>query len=403
MSRGSCDRQADLAPRRGCGHLCVLMPILLLSLSGCAGRVVEQAPMVSYDPALLTGERLFDEPLESDGVPTFAISASDADMRAYVAEHTGGAKLAVSRLRLLIEALLDDGYFGKVSYNPHETLTAAEAFRSRSGNCLSFTNLFVAMAREAGLDAVYQIVEVPPSWDADSGFLIRYTHVNVLLRGLRLDHQRNEVVTVDFNIVQPDPEHVRRAISDDYAASLFYANLSVDRLRGNQPREAFAYLRRAIELAPHNADLWVNLGALYGSRGDFGGAVGAYEVALQVQPRNRAALSGLARGHAMLGNDDLAARYESQARDYLETNPYYHLAIAQSAYLRGDLDLALSSINRALSLERRSGRLHFVKGLIEERRGEADAARESFRHAKRYGVASPQKRDRIERAIGMHG
>jgi Flp pilus assembly protein TadD len=260
--------------------------------------------------------------------------------------------------------------------------------------------MFVAMAREAGLDAVYQVVDVPPSWDADSGFLIRYTHINVLLRGVRLDNRPYEEVAVDFNVVQPDPEHRRRVVSDDYAASLYHANHAVDRLRRGQQREAFAYLRRAIELAPGNPDLWVNLGALYGSAGAYAAASEAYQVALQIDPASRGALAGLARSHGHLGNHALAAQYEARARDYLERNPYYHLAIAQTAYLQGDLDTALASINQALALERRSGRLYFVRGLIHERRGELAAARESYRIARRLGVASPAKRNRIERAVG---
>jgi len=389
-------RSADRASVRGIALLC-----LLLVLGACAARPVSAPANPAHDPALLTGERLFGAPLGADLVPEVAVAELDEAMRAFVRAHTEGDRLAVTRLRNLIQALLDEGYFGKTSYNPRETLTAAEAFRTRNGNCLSFTNLFVAMAREAGLDAVYQIVDVPPSFDADSGFLIRYTHINVLLKGLRLQNDLNEVVVVDFNVIQPDADHPRREVSDDYAASLYYANHAVERLRDSRVREAFAYLRRAIELAPENADLWVNLGALYGSRGDFRSAVESYEVAIALDPRNRTALSGLARSHRALGNPVLAEEFEARARNYLESNPYFHLANAQAAYLRGDFEPALASINRALQLERRSGRLWFVKGLIEERLGAVDEARESYRLAKRYGVTSPQKRERLENSVGM--
>jgi len=370
-------------------------------LGGCAASPAPDPALLQYDPALLTGERLFGHSLDTDLAPDADVTGADAAMRAYVEEKVQDAHLSVTRLRQLIQALLDDGYFVNASYNPDETLTAAEAFRSRTGNCLSYTNLFVALAREAGLDAVYQVVDVPPSWAADSGFLIRYTHINVLMRGMTLDRGYGEIVTVDFNVLQPDPEHARRPVSDAYAASLYYANHSVDLLRRNRLREAFAYLRRAIELEPRNADLWVNLAAVYGSRKDIASAIEAYEVALQIDPRSRAALAGLARSHANSGNAALAAIYEEQARNYLEANPYYHLAVAQAEYLRNEHAAALESINRALQLEKRSGRLHFVKGLIEEQLGDLDAARASYRLAKRYGVSNRQKLERIERAVGL--
>ena len=56
------------------------------------------------------------------------------------------------RLSLLMLAVTDEGVLG-FHYNPTQTFTAAEAFRRRSGNCVAFANLFLALAREAGLDA----------------------------------------------------------------------------------------------------------------------------------------------------------------------------------------------------------------------------------------------------------
>ena len=44
------------------------------------------------------------------------------------------------------------------------TRTASETFRARRGNCLSFSNMFVAMARDVGLDVQFQEVEIPPDW-----------------------------------------------------------------------------------------------------------------------------------------------------------------------------------------------------------------------------------------------
>ncbi|MBX3705459.1 MAG: tetratricopeptide repeat protein [Pseudomonadales bacterium] len=376
------------ALRRGAGAL------LLAVLAGCA-TIDPSAPR--YDPALISGERLFDAPLDPARVPHVDIVSPNPAMQAFVATHVTDARLSVTRLRRLLQGLLEEGFFNH-RYDPLVTLTAQEAFQARSGNCLSYTNMFIALAREAGLDAVYQVVDIPPTWDADAGFLIRYTHINVLLRGVRIERAPGEIVTVDFNDVLPDPEHPRRPVSDDYAASLYYANHAVEFLRRNELADAFAYLRRAIELEPGNPDLWVNLAALYGRRDDIRSAIEAYEVALQIDPRNRAALAGLARSHTLTGETALAARYEARVRDYLESNAYYHLALAQAALERAEPDRALESIDRAIRLKRRSGRLHFVKGLIHERLGDLDAARESFRTARRLGISNPAKLEHMDRA-----
>ena len=74
------------------------------------------------------------------------------------------------------------------------TRTASDTFHDRQGNCLSFTMLFVGLARAAGLTANYQSVEVPPTW-ANDGQVVIASHVNAVVRtGF------GEETVVDFNI-----------------------------------------------------------------------------------------------------------------------------------------------------------------------------------------------------------
>jgi hypothetical protein len=252
--------------------------VCLLALSGaCAssGFNPGRAAAPDYPEWLLSGERLFGEPVRADELPEIDISEPSPEMRAFVAELVDGIdrRNSASRFRALFGGLVRNGYFNSV-YSANQTLTAAETFEIKGGNCLSYTNLFIALAREAGLDASYQLVDVPPSWDADAGFIIRYTHINVLVRGLRLEPGAHPLVTVDFNEVHPDAEYRRWTVSDDYASSLFHANLSVSLLRQGQVRDGFLHLRRRPTsisgqpgrlLEPANLDLgpgstWVTIG-----------------------------------------------------------------------------------------------------------------------------------------------
>ncbi len=45
---------------------------------------------------------------------------------------------------------------------------------------------------------------------------------------------------LDFNVIQPDGDHPRREVSDDYAASLYCANHAIERLRNDKVHDAFA-------------------------------------------------------------------------------------------------------------------------------------------------------------------
>jgi Flp pilus assembly protein TadD len=373
-----------------------------LAIGGCA----LQSPFrltgqLDYDESLVSGERLFAAPVPADELPNVAINEPSEAMLDYVANTVRERRLASQKVRDLFSGLDKDGYFKSV-YSANRTLTAAETFEARGGNCLSYTNMFVSLARAAGLDARYQVVDVPPSWDADAGFLIRYTHINVLVRNINLEARPGHEVIVDFNIVHPDPDYPRREVSDEYAESLFYANQSVTLMRDKQPRESFSYLRRAIEIAPENIDLWINLGAFYATQGDFGSSLEAYDVALQLDPRNKAAFSGLARSYANVGNLEMAAVYEEKVRNYRQRNPYYHYALAQSAYEDADFESSLGYINTAIDLRRRTAQFHLLKGLVQQQLGDTEAARDSLRRAERYGLDRSVKLDLLRSLAGVN-
>lgn len=363
--------------------------VLMFLLNGCS-TILQPEPkhqrQLVYQADLLTGIRLPGGVPDEDSVPGVEVGLLDQEMKTYVAHQIGAARLQATRLDRLVRGLRSDGYF-RDAVDPQTTLTAIEAFHSKGGNCLSYTNLFVALAREAGLDAVYQVVDVSPSWDADAGYLIQYAHINVLLRGLQIEHAYKEVVTVDFNVIQANSRHRRHVVSDDHATSLYYANHAVQFIRQGQLRKAFGWLRRAIELAPFNADLWVNLGALYASMNDAASAVEAYGVAMQIDARHPAAMSGLARSHAVLGDVALASSLQNGERSPEMKRAFSNFAQAQAAFADGDYRQSLVFIDQALRLRSRDGRMHALKGQVEQALGNEAAARRSFDRARRLGFA----------------
>jgi tetratricopeptide (TPR) repeat protein len=371
------------AERRAPLARATLIAACVLLISACA--IVPEDPRLDPEyAALLTGEVIFGEPVSTDEVPAVELLSVSDEMRAFIATEVGDVRVPALKFRRMFRGLSRDGYFN-ASYIADSTRTAAETFHHKSGNCLSYTSMFIALAREAGLDARYQIVQVPPNWDADSGYLIRYTHVNVVLKGFTYNASTGEEFSVDFNDVLPDPDYPRFEISDERASSLFYANQSVFHMRSGNMRPAFAYLKKAIDIAPENADLWINLGAFYAKQGAFEPALAAYEVALGLDPGNRGAISGLGRTHETLGNAAEAELYNDKVRRYRQRNPYYHFAIAQTEFDRARYAAALAAINTAIDLKYRNGRFHFLKGLTEYKLGDLESAQTSFRRADRFG------------------
>ena len=67
------------------------------------------------------------------------------------------------RLDQLLHFMLDAEALG-IAYDELATHSVAQTYAVRKANCLSFTLLFLAIAREAGLDARAQEIENTLSW-----------------------------------------------------------------------------------------------------------------------------------------------------------------------------------------------------------------------------------------------
>ena len=112
-------------------------------------------------------------------------------------------------------------------YDPTTTLGASEAFSQKTGNCLTFSSMFIALAREAGLQASYQEVKVPQIWSSVNETLLVNLHVNAIVQDKHSDY------VVDVSSNRPDKHSPARKISDKKAGAQFYNNLGVEALIEN--------------------------------------------------------------------------------------------------------------------------------------------------------------------------
>ena len=306
--------------------------------------------------------------------------ALDAEMQAFVAP-LKALRDPQPRMLALIEAMEARGMFS-LEY-AEVTRTASGTFHDRQGNCLSFTMLFVTLARAAGLQASYQSVEVPPSWSYD-GTVVVASHVNTAVRT-----GGGEETVVDFNIRPYRGDQRSRRVSDSYALGLFYTNLGAEAMLRGDYAAALVYLREAAAVRPDIAGVWVNLGVLYARHGRYEHAEAAYLRALEVDDDEPSALTNLALVYQALGEAELAAEYRERVQGYRERNPYYHFASATRAYEKQQFEDALASVRKALRLKPDEHEFYTLRG-----RG-ADGARQVARR-----VAQLRARARVRGSRG---
>jgi tetratricopeptide (TPR) repeat protein len=348
--------------------------VALVLLEACAAPGPRQSTLTEND--LLSGDALsWDAGVAPALVSEEEAFGLDDEMRAFVAR--AGSGDPASRLHRLLAAMEAAGLFS-LDYTDSYTRTARGTFHDRRGNCLSFTMLFVALARAAGLDVRYQVVDVPPTWTNDLALVVIGSHVNAVVSA-----SFNREFVIDFNTRDVrGGQYPTRSVSDRYAVALFYSNLGAEALIRREYELSFALLRAAARTHADMPAPWVNLGVLYGRQGLYQHAEAAYLRALEADSREQSALANLVAVYSALGETALVDAYRQRIRRYRDINPYYHYAVAQMAYDDKRFEDALDSLRSAIRLKRDEDDFYALQGSALVELGRADSAVASFARAK---------------------
>ena len=195
-----------------------------------------------------------------------------------------------------IQTLLFNESYLNLQYSESQTLTADEVFRSRRGNCLSAMNLYIAMARYAGIDAAFQTVAVRPEWDKRGKLLILSRHINA---SGSLGYKRKYIV--DFTPEIQLQQLTAKPVSDLHARALFFNNLGVEALVSEDLEAALEYFKNALFLKPDLSIAWNNTGAAFNRVGDSELAEYSYHMALWHENDNATAVNNLAKHYRNAG------------------------------------------------------------------------------------------------------
>jgi Flp pilus assembly protein TadD len=318
--------------------------------------------------------------------------AISEEMKQFLAERVPASLGPYERLELLVHLIFRDPAL-RFTYVP-KTYSAARTFRERSGNCLSYTNMLVAMARELGLKVQFREVEVPPTWTMHGRIVVMSSHVNVLA-----------LIGGRAYVVDLFPELNRvtlggRVISDARARAHFYSNLGAEELANGNGLLAVDYYRRALAEDDTVEFVWVNLGVALTTIGRFEEAERAYKRALQLTPDDPLAMSNLARLYERLGDSRKAAWYEERALKFRLKNPYYHFRLGEEALRLGQAEAAVAHFRRALDRKFEEHHFHFALAKAYDVLGQTDKVIRELELARRF-APDPSGQERYSRKLDL--
>jgi Tfp pilus assembly protein PilF len=301
------------------------------------------------------------------------------------------------RLKRLQLSLFSETAF-PFKYESHNTLTAAEAFHRREGNCLSFTNLFVALGRSLNLPVTTALVRRRNQSEKEGDLIVVNNHV---VASMRNDLGQE---TYDFDIQRKEKIISSRPLDDLWITAFYLNNRGADELRARHPEIALRYFLWTVKLAPEFAPGWGNVGVAYRRMGEYKSAFNAYEKALGLEPNNPTILNNLSALYRATGRIR-EAEAAVAAVNVSEASP--HVII-----VRGDLELARGNVDQAVKLYKRAKRMapNIADPLIALAR--AEIARSHSSRARSYAEKAlklePDNRDAIEllgrlTPVGMAG
>jgi Flp pilus assembly protein TadD len=291
-------------------------------------------------------------------VDTPDLLAIDAPMREFVRHYTDGVPRGRARLLALHQAVRGQASLG-IDYDPAAEGSAMQVFHGGRANCLSYATLFVALAREAGLEAHYQWLRVRPQWTVRGERIMVRLHVNALVVP-----GRSEEYMVDIDPLERRDIAGSRRISDRDAQALYHSNIGMEALAAEDLREAWLHSVRALQLSPVMPHLWVNLGAIYRFAGQHRDAEDSYLYALDLAPDNESAMNNLVVLYGIEGRDEERLAWERRVDRYRDSNPWYHAWLGDQAAGEEDWPAALAYYERAVALLPDDSRLLFAIGQV---------------------------------------
>jgi Tfp pilus assembly protein PilF len=296
--------------------------VLLVSalLASCA-----TAPLPPRSESLFS-DQLFGAPSERIGADDlFALSP---EMKQYLtAKVYPVARIKGSQLGLF-DALYAKGQL-KLEYDSAKTLNAAQAFTSRSGNCLSLVIMTAAFAKEMGLPVTYQSAYLDETWGRSGNTHFFIGHVNVTLmqqqpwqsKKTNIKTRSDESdLTIDFLL----PREIRglntRTVSEETIVAMYLNNRAAESFAEGNIDDAYWWARAAIVQDPQFTSAYNTLGVVYKRHGNLQEAQRALGYAMEREPKNTHVMSNMVMVLNDLGRAN-EAKELSRRLEQVEPNP----------------------------------------------------------------------------------
>lgn len=383
-------------------------------VSGCSTIPVKRVDPISivlFPAYEMADGSLISPQSANETIPDIDILLINDDIKKLIDEKIGGIRDQERRLVKLTELLVKVVKYDTIS-DLYGVKTAQQTFDTTTGNCLSFSNLFVAAARYAGLPSRFSEIPTLPNWSRDGETLFLTKHIGASvdiqyifsqILHLKMSNDKERLITVEnsarylFSPSELTPENYRigafgyETISDNRAFAQYYNNIGSKHLAEGNPKDAYRYFIKAIKVDPGLSYAWSNLGVIYRRNNQFEAAEAAYLQGISVTrgPRDTSLLSimnNLAHLYDAKGDMENATFYKEQVVSFRNKNPYYQYAAGKTAYEDAFYEKSVGFFREAIRLKKDEPLFYYGLALAYLKTGDMKKAESSINQAINYAM-----------------
>lgn len=367
----------------------ILSTVSVLLLSACA------APPLDLQSNHLFHDQFFKSPEKP--INTTEIFALSDEMHRYI-QSDFRKDIATKGLREGLFEALGRRAAIKIEYDATVTKNAAEAFRTRSGNCLSLVIMTSAFAKNLGIDVTYQEVQSQATWSRYGGLQFASGHVNIVLgkrtdtfNGWRVgrDLSLGESLIIDFQPSSELQNERANPIDEKRVIAMYMNNRAAELMSEQQPDLAYWYIRKSLEYDPSFMSALNTLGVLYQNTGHLQEAEKAYRQLLASE-RNTNTIHNLINVLQQQKRDAEAAVLSAELTRIQPYPPFYFLDQGIKAMNRADYLVAKQLFMKELERDPYYHELHFWLAIAHLKLNELPQAKEQLERAKAESLTSQQ-------------
>lgn len=233
-----------------------------------------------------------------------------------------------------------------------ETLLASQVLNLNSGNCLSLAILTTALAKVAGLDIGYQLMDDIPVYEFNSTIVTKGVHVRSIIYDPEWQRDKKMLtlskpgIKIDYFPTQR--QRFIRNLDESAYLSLYYQNIAGEAIIKNDFNSAYWYALESFKYSPDNSAA-INMLAVINRRS--GNIVKAEQLYLYGIEHSEDKLSLLKNYRILLVANDRkeeARRIELKLDTLKDPSPFNWYHLAQSAYNENDYSRAIRYFKTAI-------------------------------------------------------